>query len=467
MKFNELNLNEEILQSIEKLSFKETTKVQELVLPVSLSGKDLMVQSKTGSGKTAVFVLTILQSYILNKTKAIVIAPTRELALQIEEDAKKLSKMVKGFKTACFYGGVGYENQRKEIKAKPDLFIGTPGRLIDFATGGEIDFKSFDIVVLDEADRMFDMGFLPDIQKMFSKMKKERQTMLLSATLSTNVRNLAWDYMNDPVEIESEKEEITVKKIQQELYHVSKSEKFNLLLQLIKAQNINNAIIFTNTKQAAIEVATRLKMNDMSAAHLIGDMSQSDRIKTLNKLKTSKLDILVATDVAARGLQVDDLPFVINYDLPEEKESYVHRIGRTGRAGKTGKAITLACEDYIYSLEGIQELIQMKIPVVWPDDLAEVEDKSLNLNFNTKIKKKKIIKTIKEEKNFTKNNKKYEELSSLSIEDRVKMYQKNYSSNMKFKQKETAVKEPVVIERIKAEKKSFYSRFLRFFRAKK
>ena len=381
MDFKELNLSRETMVGIEKHGFTSATEVQEKVLPISLGGKDVMVQSKTGSGKTLVFLLTIFERYLKDKnSKALVVAPTRELAVQIEEDAISFSSAIEGYQIGCFYGGVGYSKQLEEMREGINLAVGTPGRLLDFLKSGKMDFKSFDIVVLDEADRMFDMGFYPDIEKMFSRMRRreERQTMLFSATLSMKVRNLAWAFMNEPEEIEVRPEEVTVKEITQELFHVTREEKFPLLLSLLKKINPQSAIIFTNTKDAAVQVAMRLKVNGYRAAYLMGDMVQSKRLKTLDDFKEGKLTILVATDVAARGLQIDDLELVVNYDIPEDYENYVHRIGRTARAGKSGKAVTLADEMYIYGLEPIEEFIHMKIPVLWPDEcgLEEVEDLS-------------------------------------------------------------------------------------------
>lgn len=386
MRFTALGLNEATLQGIADAQFTDCTPVQALVLPHSLAGKDVMVQSKTGSGKTAIYLLTIIEKYMkayLSKTAtpaALVVAPTRELAVQIEEDAQVLAAHIPDFRIGCFYGGVGYGEQTQELKEHLSLYVGTPGRLIDFARSHKIDFRMFKTVVLDEADRMFDMGFYPDIRYMFDMMVKptERQTIILSATLSTKVRNLAWDHMNEPIELESEPEEITVDKIKQELFHVSKDEEFSILLQVLAKLKPKSTLVFTNTKERAVEVSKRLEMNGYKSAYLMGDMKQSDRLKTLEMLKEGKLDMLVATDVAARGLQIDDLELVVNYDLPEDYENYVHRIGRTARAGKEGRAITLASEEYIYSLEAIEEYIHMKIPVCWPDEygLEEVEDKS-------------------------------------------------------------------------------------------
>ena len=371
MKFSALGLNEATMKGLAEARFTDCTPVQELVLPYSLAGKDVMVQSKTGSGKTAVYLLTIIEKYMkahLSRTNlpvALVVAPTRELALQIEEDAQLLSRHVPDFRVGCFYGGVGYGQQTEELKEGLSLYVGTPGRLIDFARSHKIDFRMFSTVVLDEADRMFDMGFYPDVQKMFSMMVRptERQTIILSATLSTKVRNLAWDYMNEPLELESQPEEITVDKITQELFHVTRDEEFQLLLQLLKKLSPKSVLIFTNTKDRAVEVSDRLKLNGYRSAYLMGDMKQSERLKALDRLKNGELTILVATDVAARGLQIDDLELVVNYDLPEDYENYVHRIGRTARAGKAGRAVSFASEEYVYSLEAIEEYIHMKIPV--------------------------------------------------------------------------------------------------------
>ena len=388
MKFSALGLSEAVMKGISEARFTDCTPVQELVLPYSLANKDVMVQSKTGSGKTAVYIITILEKHMrayLSKTAlpaALVVAPTRELALQIEEDAELLSKYVPGFRTGCFYGGVGYGAQNEELKEGLSLYVGTPGRLIDFASSNKIDFRMFTTVVLDEADRMFDMGFYHDVDRMFSMMlpPQERQTMILSATLTVKVRNIAWSYMNEPLELESQPEEITVDKIKQELFHVTKDEEFSLLLQLLHKLQPKSTLIFTNTKDRAVEVSQRLKLNGYKSAYLMGDMKQSERLKALDKLKEGKLEILVATDIAARGLQIDDLELVVNYDLPEDYENYVHRIGRTARAGKEGRAISLASEEYIYSLEAIENYIQMKIPVCWSDEygLEEVGDKSLD-----------------------------------------------------------------------------------------
>lgn len=480
MKFSDIISSSEVLVGVDKAGFVDCTEVQEKVLPVSLSGKDVMVQSKTGSGKTAVFLLTILDQFIKNgrKGKALVIAPTRELAVQIEEDAKLLSSGLDGYHIGCFFGGVGYNKQDQELSNGVDLYVGTPGRLIDYAKGHKIDFRQFDIVVLDEADRMFDMGFYPDIQYMFSIMRdtKERQTMLFSATLSTKVRNLAWQYMNEPDEIEVQPEEITVKNITQELFHITKEEKFSLLLSILKKVSPKSCLIFTNTKDKAHEVAKRLVMNGYKAEYLMGDMAQSKRLQTIDRMKAGKLHFLVATDVAARGLQIDDLELVVNYDIPEDYENYVHRIGRTARAGKSGKAITLACEEYIYGLEAIEEFIQMKIPVLWPDEcgLEDVEDKSAGYSYHANrsksfdakrgkgnrssfdrkkqgsksYKKKPANKNDKKEEKI--DSKELEKLSSMSLDERMAYYKNAYGSNNSTKKQDRPNSNATDVKKVQA-----------------
>ncbi|HIV98251.1 MAG TPA: DEAD/DEAH box helicase [Candidatus Ornithospirochaeta avicola] len=472
MKFEELWLDENIVKAIDEHGFSELTKVQEKALPVALSECDIMVQSKTGSGKTLVYLLAILERFAKDESKkALVLAPTRELALQIYSDAKSFSKYMDSFFSTCVYGGVGYEKQERDLKKNPALIVGTPGRLLDFLKSGKIDFKSFDTVVLDEADRMFDMGFYDDIMKIFSRMKnkEERVTMLLSATLNTKVRNLAWSHMNEPVELDVEPEEITVKNIRQELFHVSREEKFKIMLEILKKINPKSAIIFTNTKEKAIEVAKRLSLNDYKAEALIGSMSQSARLKALDDLKKGIITMLVATDVASRGLQIDDLELVVNYDIPEDYENYVHRIGRTARAGKSGVAITLACPDYVYGLEAIESYIQMKIPVLWTDEigLEEVEDKSASWRYRRERSDKSKSKV--QRKKYTGRERKATKSSSYSYKKKAVLKDKDKARDGKKKiviqHSENARK--INLNEIAEPKKSFFARIKSMFKGKK
>ncbi len=381
MKFTELNLHEWILKGIEDAKFTDCTPVQEKTFDQTLKGRDVYVQSQTGSGKTAAFLITIFNLFLTSDKykhkKALVIVPTRELAVQVEKDAKLLGKHC-NFRMGSFFGGMGYDKQEKLLEEDVNLYIGTPGRLIDFYKSGKLPLGEMEILVIDEADRMFDMGFIPDIRYMIKKMipSQERLTMLYSATLSQRVKLLAWEYMNNPVEIEIEPEHITVDTITQELYHIASEDKFRLLLGILKKENPNSALIFTNTKKMAEIVSRRLSGNGYVNEYISGDLPQKKRLKIIDAIKAGKTEILVATDVAARGLHIEALDLVINYDLPDDPENYVHRIGRTARAGREGKAIALACERYVYNLESIEKLIGMNIPSIMPPDEMLLPDAS-------------------------------------------------------------------------------------------
>jgi ATP-dependent RNA helicase RhlB len=381
MKFHEFNLEPNLLKAIEEAGFQECFPVQVETLQRTLGGKDVLVQSKTGTGKTAAFLITIFHHLSATEKfkgkKALIIIPTRELATQIEEDAKKLGKYLP-FRIGSFYGGIGYKKQESLLQEGVDIIIGTPGRLIDFSRQNKLDLRQVGILVIDEADRLFDMGFLPDLRKLLRKMvpAKERLTMLLSATLSLRVSTLAWEYMNEAEEIVIDPEQVTVDTITQAVYHVGSSEKFRLLLGILKKENPKNAIIFTNTKHAAEEVSKRLELNGYKSQYIIGDLPQRKRLRIIEDMKSNQLSFLVATDVASRGLHVEDLDMVVNYDVPEDPENYVHRIGRTARVGKKGKAITLACERYVFGLEAIEKFIGMKIPVEPLDEILLAEDLS-------------------------------------------------------------------------------------------
>ncbi len=353
----------------------------------SLEGRDVFVQSQTGTGKTAAFLVTIFQRMAHeepgHRSKALIIAPTRELAVQIETEANLLGRYL-DVRIGCFYGGVPYAKQEKMLQAGLDIFIGTPGRLIDFNQQGKINLHEINMLVIDEADRLFDMGFLPDLRRILKKMppREQRMTMLYSATLDYRVRELAWEYMNNPAEIEIQSEQVTVDGVTHELYHVGSDEKMSLLLGLLQRDMPENALIFTNTKHMAVEVAKRLELNGYPCEYIMGDLPQQQRLKVIEGVKNKEIRFLVATDVAARGLHIDDLSMVVNYDLPSDPESYVHRIGRTARAGKTGKAISLACDRFVYGLEAIETYIKGKLPIMSPESELFVEDKSAGQRLN-------------------------------------------------------------------------------------
>lgn len=378
MLFTELSLHDEVLRGVESAGFEECTEVQEKAIPAAIQGRDVTVQSQTGSGKTAAFLLPIFHRYITEaiptSQKTLIIAPTRELADQIYQEAKLLGSSSK-LRFAVCYGGVGYNQQEKELADDPHMIIGTPGRIMDHAKSRRIDFSTIGVLIIDEADRMFDMGFYPDVRFMAQKMPPagERQTMLFSATLSVKVMNLAWEYMKDPVEIEVDAEQITVDTIEQKVYHVGKNEKMRFLFGLLEKEKPRSCIIFTNTKRAAEDISRRLSRKGYTSEFIMGDLPQSKRTAIIKRVKAGELPILVATDVAARGLHVNDLELVINYDVPEDPENYVHRIGRTARAGKSGRAVMLACERFVFGLPAIEDYINYKIPVepVTEDLLAQ------------------------------------------------------------------------------------------------
>lgn len=391
MDFVEFGLDQRLLKGIEQAGYVSCTPVQEQVIKASQAsggkGPDLYVQSQTGTGKTAAYLVAVISEMLKEGNagkRCLILAPTRELAVQIEEEAKVLVG-TSGLRPFSVYGGVGYEKQIAALKKGVDILIGTPGRVIDLNEGGNLDLTGAHFCVIDEADRMFDMGFYDDLRKILKCLPEaeSRQTMLFSATLNTYVKNLAWEYTRDPVEITIEAENITVSEIQQELLHVSSDEKMKLLVGILRHENPESAIIFCNTKRCCEVVAKRLVINGIKAEFMIGDLPQSKRLQILKSFKAGEIRILVATDVAARGIDVDDLAMVINYDLPVEAENYVHRIGRTARAGRTGKAYTFCSEQDVYNLPAIERYIEMSIPatVAYPEQMEE--DKSAGMYIKT------------------------------------------------------------------------------------
>jgi ATP-dependent RNA helicase RhlB len=359
--------------------------VQAEALQYSLQGKDVLVQSQTGTGKTAAFLVSLFQLMLTDKSEmrdqALVIAPTRELALQIEKEALLLGVHL-GLSIGSFYGGTGYDKQERMLREGVDILIGTPGRLIDFARKGRINFAGMGFLVIDEADRLFDMGFYQDLRRMLRRMRKpqQRQTMLFSATLAFKAQLIASQHMNEPQSVTIAPEQVTVDNVHQELYHVGKREKMNLLLGLLKRETPSNSLFFVNRKFVAERLTKRLKVNGYACECLTGDIAQNKREERIERFKRGDLPFLVATDVASRGLHVEGLDLVVNYDLPEDTESYVHRIGRTARAGKSGKAITLACEEYVEALSSIEKYIGMKIPVAVADEELFVKDQSAGMD---------------------------------------------------------------------------------------
>jgi len=382
MRFEELDIPPPILDGIRAAGFSECTPVQALTLPEALKGRDIAAQAQTGTGKTAAFLITVFSRMLTSPApgpgpspRALVIAPTRELVIQIEAEAKLLSGTA-GFRIVSAYGGIDYIKQRNDIARGVDMLIGTPGRLIDYLKQRVYSLKKTRFLVIDEADRMFDMGFISDLRFLLRRMSPfdQRQSMLFSATLSTRVMELCYEHMNNPERFSVTPEKMTVDVVDQELYHVSKDEKLGLLLGLLKREAGGHYIIFCNMKSTADRLKLFLNANGFSSAAITGDLPQEKRIKVLNRFKNGSLSILIATDVASRGLHVEGVTHVINYDLPQDAEDYVHRIGRTARAGASGKAISLACEDYVYSLPDVEEYIKQKIAVMPVTDELVVTD---------------------------------------------------------------------------------------------
>ena len=386
LNFESLPLPEPLLKGIRDAKFKTCTPIQSKSLPITLARKDLAGQAQTGTGKTAAFLITLFTRLLENKPdpaekgkegpRALVLAPTRELARQIEKDALLLGKHC-GFKIACVIGGVDYEKQRNQIKDGVDVLIATPGRLIDFYKQRFFSLKRIEVLVVDEADRMFDMGFIVDLRFLFRSCSpyNKRQTMLFSATLNYRVMELCYEHMNNPTKVVIEPEKAVVDEIKQSLFHVGQHEKFNLLLGLLKQEEGKKVLIFCNTKVEAEQLEWKLNHNGYNSGQISGDLHQKARIKVLEDFQKGDLYILIATDVASRGLHVDDITHVINYDLPQDAEDYVHRIGRTARAGKKGTAITLCCEDFAQHLERVEVYLKKKIPVAWAEEELYLTEK--------------------------------------------------------------------------------------------
>lgn len=393
MQFADFNLDPDLLKSIEELKFEKCTEVQELTFKNTFNNHDVIIQSKTGTGKTAAFLISIFQYFQTERENessfALIVVPTRELAIQIEKEAHAISTHM-SYKIAAFYGGVGYHNQEKALKNGVDVMIATPGRLIDFMKSKKISLDNVCYFIVDEADRMFDLGFSQDLRFITSRLPKpdKRRTIFLSATINSNVRIFADSFIEDAIEINLSADTLMVENVEHYLVHVSTHEKFNLLLGLLKQKKPSNAFIFTNTKQAAVNVAEKLRINGFNADYIIGDLPQAKRTQIINRIKNNDFQFLVATDVAARGIHVDNLDMVINYDLPEDPENYVHRVGRTARAGQTGVAFSFVCEKFVYGLEPLEKFLDVKIPIYWPEEEYFVDDSNMDYRSITRPDRK-------------------------------------------------------------------------------
>ena len=372
LRFDSLELHESMLAGIRDAGFEYCTPIQASTLPIALKEHDVAGQAQTGTGKTAAFLIAAYERLLRNppdvdekkQPRVFILAPTRELAVQIAKDAEDLGKHA-GFTIAVAFGGTDYEKQRRHIESGVDLLIGTPGRIIDYFKQGVYKLNKVEVAVLDEADRMFDLGFIKDIRYLLRRLPppEKRLNMLFSATLSHRVMELAYEHMNEPELIRIEPDKVTVDRVRQAIFFPSNSEKMPLLVGLIREMGTSRTMVFVNTKREAERVQAYLQGNDIDASAISGDVPQKKRLSMLMSFQSGELPVLIGTDVASRGLHIPDVQYIINYDLPQDREDYVHRIGRTARAGAFGDAISFGCETYAMYLPDIEEFIGHKIPV--------------------------------------------------------------------------------------------------------
>jgi ATP-dependent RNA helicase RhlB len=381
LRFHDLDLPPEIMHAIYDLGFQYCTPIQAEILPSTLAGKDASGRAQTGTGKTAAFLISIFTTLARNPLpqtekrrpgtpRSLILAPTRELVMQIVDEAHHLSKYCP-FNSIGVYGGIDYEKQRRSLKGKNiDIMVATPGRLLDFQRQREINLSQVDIVVIDEADRMLDMGFIPDVRKIISSTppKAKRQTLLFSATLTEEVSRLAMQWTTDPVKVEIEPEQVEVGSVNQIVYLVTTDEKKALLYNIITRQNLERVIVFCNRRDETRHLTELLLRHQVNCAMISGEIDQKKRIKTLEDFRSGNIRVMVATDVAGRGLHIEGVSHVINYTLPNDPEDYVHRIGRTGRAGALGTSISFACEEDSFHLPDIEALLGHALPCTHPNE---------------------------------------------------------------------------------------------------
>jgi ATP-dependent RNA helicase RhlB len=384
MQFSELPLSEQIQKALTDMGFETCSPIQAKSLPYSLNGHDVLGKAQTGTGKTAAFLIALFESLIAEpapeeryagETRALVLSPTRELALQIEKDALDIGKYA-GFNILSLVGGMNFDRQRKALQSGHiDIMIATPGRLIDFIERREVFLDQVEILVIDEADRMLDMGFIPQVKRIerVCPRKQYRQTMMFSATFSDDVIRLGERWMMDAESIEIEPENVATDTVEQKLYMLASDEKLTVLKNVLAEDGAQSVIIFANRRDQCRDLHAALRKLGIKAGVLSGDVPQGKRLKTLDDFKNGRLDALVATDVAGRGIHIDGVSHVINYTLPEEAEDYVHRIGRTGRAGASGKSISFACEDDAFRLPSIEALLGRKLECEHPPEHLLIE----------------------------------------------------------------------------------------------
>ncbi len=382
IRFHDLDLHPRLMRSIHALGWQHATPIQGEILPGTLKGKDMAGRAQTGTGKTAAFLISIINHCLKNPLekqshacpRALIIAPTRELAMQIASDSEGLNRFT-GLRTVVLYGGMDYNKQQRELEDNQiDIVVATPGRLLDFASKSVVKLNFTEIMVIDEADRMLDMGFIPDVRRIINKTppKEKRQTVLFSATLSDDVMKLAGAWMVDPERVDIEPDQVAVDTVDQKVFIVTDKEKFPLLYNIIKNDNPDRIIIFANRRDQTERLEDELERYSIKCEMLSGAVTQKKRMRILDDFKSGKVKVLVATDVAGRGIHVDGVSHVVNFNIPENPDDYVHRIGRTGRAGSTGKSITFACEMESFELPKIEELLGMELKCTMaPEELLE------------------------------------------------------------------------------------------------
>lgn len=373
MNFSDYHLSGELLKAISMLNYRKPTRVQQEVIPAVLAHRDIIVKSQTGSGKTAAFAIPIchLADWNENKPQALVLTPTRELALQVKEDIFNIGRF-KRIKVPAVFGKASFYLQEKELKQKSHVVVGTPGRIIDHLERGTFDTSNIKYLVIDEADEMLNMGFIEQIEKIISSLPEGRTTILLSATMPSGIQELCGKYIKSPVFVEIEEENKTADRIIQERYEVEQRDKLKLLRDLAIVENPDSCMIFCNTKLKVDEVYEQLEKHKYTCGKIHGDMEQRDRLRVMTDFKTGRFRYLVATDIAARGIDVDDISLVINFDIPQDSENYVHRIGRTGRAHKSGKAISFVSKNESKFLDAIHRYTGKEIPLCQKPEEAEV-----------------------------------------------------------------------------------------------
>ena len=397
LNFKSLNISEEILKSLELLGYKHPSEVQAQVIPLALEDKDIIVKSQTGSGKTGAFAIPICEKIELeqNKPQVLVLTPTRELAIQVKEDINNIGRF-KRIRSVAVFGKQPISEQTRQLKQRIHVIVGTPGRTLDHIERKNIDLSDVKYLIIDEADEMLNMGFIEQVETVINALPKDRITMLFSATMPEEIERLCHNYMINPINIEINPESLTAEKIHQVYYEVENNKKFNLLNKLIYTERPDSCIIFCSTKDNVDSLVQRMQSRNYSCNKLHGGMLQKDRIDTIQRFKRGEFSFLVATDVAARGIDVENITHIINYDIPMEKESYVHRIGRTARAGKQGSAITFVTPSEYRFLRDIEDYIDLNIDKgEVPSEEVVEEGKNI---FNKNAKNKKSLKGNKSDK---------------------------------------------------------------------